>query len=124
MTGSDTESPSRRPASEPGMLDGPKLALIITCYNYESFVGHAIRSVLDQGRHDCEVVVVDGGSTDGSWDAISRTGVTAFKIYNSGLLASYLYGLDRTRAPFILLFDSDVDLKPVALATIIDHLDR
>jgi glycosyltransferase involved in cell wall biosynthesis len=106
------------------MSDGPKLALIITCYNYECFVGHAIRSVLDQGRHDCEVVVVDDGSTDGSWDAISRSGVTAFKIDNSGQLAACLYGLDRTRAPFILFLDADDELKPGALGKIIDHLDR
>ena len=85
------------------MPDSPKLAVIISCYNYELFVERAIRSVLDQGRHDCELVVVDDGSTDGSWDAISRSGVTAFKIDNSGQRAACLFGLDRTRAPPVRL---------------------
>lgn len=105
------------------MPETPKLAVIISCYNYESFVERAIRSVLDQGRRDCEVVVVDDGSTDGSWDVISRSGVTAFRIDNSGQLAACLFGLDRTRAPFVLFLDADDELKPGALDTIIDLLD-
>jgi glycosyltransferase involved in cell wall biosynthesis len=123
MTRSDTESPSRKPASELFLPDSPKLAVIISCYNYESFVERAIRSVLNQCRHDCEIVVVDDGSTDGSWDAISRSSVTAFKIDNSGQLAACLFGLDRTRAPFVLFLDADDELKPGALGAIIDRLD-
>lgn len=105
------------------MLNSPKLAVIITCYNYESFVERAIRSVLDQASDDCEIVVVDDGSTDGSWEVISRCGTTAFKIENSGQRAACLFALDRTRAPFILFLDADDELKPGALAAIIGLLD-
>jgi glycosyltransferase involved in cell wall biosynthesis len=105
------------------MTDCPKLAVVISCYNYESFVERAIRSVIDQGRHDCEVVVVDDGSTDGSWDIVNRSGVTAFRISNSGQRVACLYGFDRTRAPFVLFLDADDELKPGALGTIIGQLD-
>jgi glycosyltransferase involved in cell wall biosynthesis len=105
------------------MTDSPELAVVISCYNYESFVERAIQSVLNQARHDCEVVVVDDGSTDGSWDVINRSGVTAFKIDNSGARLACLYGLDRTRAPFVLFLDADDELKPGALGTIIEQLD-
>jgi glycosyltransferase involved in cell wall biosynthesis len=105
------------------MSNSPKLAVIVTCYNYESFVERAIRSVLDQARHDCEIVVVDDGSTDGSWGVISRCGITAFKIENSGQRAACLFALDRTRAPFVLFLDADDELKPGSLATIIGLLD-
>src|SRR3984893_15797750 len=123
MTKPTTASHSQRPRLEIFMPDSPKLAVVISSYNYESFVERAIRSVLDQGRHDCEVVVVDDGSTDGSWDAISRSGVTAFKIDNSGQRAVLLSRLDRHRAPFILFLDADDELKPGALGAIIDLLD-
>jgi glycosyltransferase involved in cell wall biosynthesis len=105
------------------MPDAPKLAVIITCYNYETFVERAIRSVLDQGRDDCELVVVDDGSTDGSWDVITRTGVTAFRLPNGGARRACLFGFDRTRAPFILFLDADDELKPGSLAKIIHLLD-
>jgi len=105
------------------MTDNPKLAVVISCYNYESFVERAIRSVLDQDRDDCEVVVVDDGSTDGSWDVINRTGVTAFKIENSGQRLACLFGFHKTRAPFVLFLDADDELKPGAVGAIIDRLD-
>jgi glycosyltransferase involved in cell wall biosynthesis len=123
MTKPDTESHSQNTRLEIRMPDSPRLAVIISCYNYESFVGRAIRSVIDQDHQHCELVVVDDGSIDGSWDAISRFGVTAFRINNSGQRAACLFGLDRTRAPFVLFLDADDELKPGALATIIDQLD-
>jgi len=106
------------------MPSSPKLAIIIACYNYESFVDRAIQSILKQARDDCELVVVDDGSTDGSWDVISRSGVTAFRIENSGARRACLFGLDKTRAPFVLFLDADDELKPGSLGKIIDRLDQ
>lgn len=105
------------------MHDAPKLAVIISCYNYETFVNRAIRSVVSQGRNDCELVVIDDGSTDNSWDVIARSGVTAFKISNEGQRTACLFGLDQTTAPFVLFLDADDELKPGALGAIIDRLD-
>jgi glycosyltransferase involved in cell wall biosynthesis len=105
------------------MPDNARLAVIIPSYNYASFVGRAIQSVLGQRRTDCELVVVDDGSTDGSWDVISGSGVTAFRIENSGQRNACLFGLDKTRAPFVLFLDADDELKPGALGKIIDRLD-
>ena len=62
------------------MPDSPKLAVVVSCYNYGSFVERAIRSVRDQGRDDCELVVVDDGSfgrAHAKVPAISRPNVIA-----------------------------------------------
>lgn len=101
----------------------PSLAVIITCFNYEAFVERAIKSVLAQQCEACELVIVDDGSTDGSWDAISRYGVQAFKIENRGQLGACLFGLERTQAPFILFLDADDELKPGSLVKLLDKLD-
>lgn len=105
------------------MAGNPKLAVVIPCYNYESFVERAIQSVLKQGRDDCEVVVVDDGSTDGSWDVINRCGVPAFRLSNGGARVACLFGLDKTRAPHVLFLDADDELKPGSIGAIIDRLD-
>lgn len=114
---------STGPPAPPALTPPPALAIVIPCYNYEDFVTRAIDSVLSQGRPDVEVVVVDDGSTDGSWDAILGTGVRAFRVANSGARKACLYGLDRTTAPFVLFLDADDALKPGSLAKIIPMLD-
>jgi len=99
-----------------------RLAVIINCYNYAEYVERAIRSVLAQGHDDCELIVVDDGSTDASWDVISRTGVTAYRIENGGQRRACVFGLDRTTAPFVLFLDADDELAPGALDAIMPHL--
>lgn len=99
-----------------------KLAVIVNCYNYAEYVERAIRSVLAQGRDDCELIVVDDGSTDASWDVIGRTGVTAYRIENGGQRRACVFGLERTTAPFVLFLDADDELTPGALDAIIPHL--
>jgi glycosyltransferase involved in cell wall biosynthesis len=122
MIGPDKDNALLKSNSDHCSFVPPRLAVIITCYNYENFVEQAIRSVIDQGRLDCEIVVIDDGSIDGSWEAISRTGVPAFKIANGGQLAACRYGIDRTEAPFILFLDADDELKPGSLGKIIECL--
>ena len=98
------------------------LAVIINCYNYAEFVGRAIKSVQVQNRPDCELIVVDDGSTDGSWDEISKTGATAYRIGNRGQRYACLYGLERSTAPFVMFLDADDELLPGALDTIMPYL--
>jgi glycosyltransferase involved in cell wall biosynthesis len=105
-----------------GGPDGPRLAVVISCYNYERYIGRSIDSVREQNRDDCELVVIDDGSTDGSWDIIRRRGVRAFRIENGGQRAACLFGVDQTRAPFVLFLDADDELKSGSLAEIISHL--
>ena len=105
-----------------GSSEEPRLAVVISCYNYERFIERSIDSVLKQNRDDCELVVVDDGSTDSSWEIIRRRGVRAFRIENSGQRAACLFGLDQTRAPFVLFLDADDELVSGSLATIISHL--
>ncbi len=99
-----------------------RLAVIVNCYNYAEYVERAIGSVLAQRRDDCEVIVVDDGSTDESWEVIRQTGVRAFRIENGGQRRACIYGLDQTTAPFVLFLDADDELLPGALDAIIPHL--
>ncbi|MFT4182495.1 MAG: glycosyltransferase family 2 protein [Rhizobium sp.] len=101
----------------------PKLAVVITCWNYEAYVTHAIRSVVSQGCDDCELIVIDDGSTDSSWELIQGEGVTAYRIENGGQRGAGFYGLRQTSAPFILFLDADDELAPGSLATILQELD-
>ncbi len=104
--------------------DLPALAIIITCWNYEEYVTHAIRSVLAQQRDDCELVVIDDGSTDASWKVIESLDVRAYRIENCGQRMACLFGLAHTTAPFVLFLDADDELEQGAIDEIISWLDR
>ena len=54
-------------------MNNPLLSIVIANYNYGRFLDDAIRSVIGQeGFDQCELIVVDGGSTDDSVEIIKK----------------------------------------------------
>ena len=49
-----------------------KISIIIPSYNQAEFLEETLRSIIDQDHPDKEILVLDGGSTDGSVDIIRR----------------------------------------------------
>jgi glycosyltransferase involved in cell wall biosynthesis len=47
-----------------------RVSVLLPSYNHEAFIGEAVTSVLGQTLSDLELVIVDDGSTDGSWKRI------------------------------------------------------
>jgi glycosyltransferase involved in cell wall biosynthesis len=56
----------------PWPSDRPLVSVIIPCFNYGRFVREAVDSVLSQTLQDFELIVVEGGSTDGETRNIVR----------------------------------------------------
>ena len=50
----------------------PRISIVIPSYNQGRYLGASIKSVLSQGYPDLELIIIDGGSTDGSKDIIQR----------------------------------------------------
>lgn len=48
----------------------PLISVNLVTYNHEKYIGNAIQSVLAQTCPDFELIVVDDGSTDGTWERI------------------------------------------------------
>jgi len=120
MTALDQTHPVGSPREH---ASAPRIAVIISCYNYETYVGKAIESVLSQHCDECELLVVDDGSKDGSWAVIRQSGARAFRIENRGQPGACLYGVQATSAPFILFLDADDELRPGSLKAVLAALD-
>lgn len=53
-------------------IGSPKISIVIPSFNQARYLGASIESVLSQGYPDLELIIIDGGSTDGSKDIIQR----------------------------------------------------
>jgi len=69
-------------------------------------------------------LVIDDGSTDDSWQAITSFGdrVRAYRIENCGSVQACLHGLSLSQGDFVLFLDADDALYPYALSIIAEHL--
>jgi len=97
------------------MSANPLVSVIIPCYNAELFVGKTIESVLAQSYSPIEIIVINDGSTDGSFQIIKSyesQGVKVFDKANSGVSATRNMGLKIAEGSYIHFLDSD-DLIPV-----------
>jgi glycosyl transferase family 2 len=91
-----------------------KLSIIIPNFNYERFVGDAIRSALAVRWSDKEVIVVDDGSTDTSRAVIADFGskITTILQNNAGQNSAVNAGFARSSGDIIIFLDADDMLLP------------
>lgn len=96
----------------------PLISVLICSYNYERFVGRTIESALGQTWARVEVVVVDDGSTDGSWSVIRSFGerIRAIRQPNGGQGAAYNACFAASRGEWVIFLDCDDLLDPDGLA--------
>jgi len=113
----NTNSPSLSTVSK-----FPLVSIVINNYNYAEYLSEAIESALSQKYDDCEVIVVDDGSTDGSRAIIESygAGVKAIHKENGGQASAFNVGIAASKGSFILLLDSDDLLLPDAVAECIE----
>lgn len=71
-TGWPWDRAGRPPAAAPGGGDWPVISLVMPSLNQGQFIEHALRSLLAQGYPRLEVVVMDGGSRDGTVAVLER----------------------------------------------------
>lgn len=100
-----------------------KLSIIIPAYNAEAYLPQCLDSILAQEHQDCEVIVVDDGSTDGTAALLERyPDVKVIHQENHGMSTARNRGLDEAQGEYILFVDSDDLLTDGALATLVAEL--
>jgi succinoglycan biosynthesis protein ExoO len=102
----------------------PDISVVIAAYNVEHYIERAINSALSQadcaGAPSIEVIVIDDGSTDRSWEIISRIRDPRLQCSqlqrNSGPGAARNAGIARASGHWIAMLDGDDAFLPGRLA--------
>ncbi|MEV0173488.1 glycosyltransferase family 2 protein [Streptomyces sp. NPDC050803] len=100
----------------------PKLSVVVPCYNEEEVLAHTharLTRVTDSlATFDCELIYVDDGSSDGTWDLINSLAkntrcVRAVKLSrNFGHQAACLAGLREADGDAVVVIDADLQDPP------------
>ena len=109
------------------MAKGPRVSVVIPCFNGGADLPGALDSLDAQTFRDFEVVVVDDGSDDGATlgilDSIAER-VRIVRQGNRGLPAARNAGFATARADLVLPLDCDDRLDPRFLEATVDALGR
>jgi O-antigen biosynthesis protein len=97
--------------------DRPMASVVIPCYNYGHLVGETIQSVLASTWKDLEILLVEGGSTDGTTPAVVRSlaGGRIRCFYQSRRCnesENRLLALKHVRGKYVLFLDADDLVDP------------
>ena len=96
------------------------IAAIVPVWNGRELVERLIASVHRQTRAASELIVIDNGSTDGAPDLARQRGARVIAMgRNAGFAAAVNRGIRESRAEWIAVLNSDVELAPDYFATLV-----
>jgi UDP-glucose:(glucosyl)LPS beta-1,3-glucosyltransferase len=100
----------------------PLLSIIIPAYNSEKYIHNTLSMLVVQGLDDCEVIVVNDGSTDNTGEICKSFAACHHHISiislekNSGVSVARNTGLAEAKGKYICFFDSDDVFPPDTLS--------
>lgn len=106
----------------------PVVSVILPFYNNADTVCRAMRSVLGQTERAIEVIAIDDGSTDGSFQRVEAMRDPRIRLYrndlNCGVAATRNRGLDLAQGEFVAMMDADDVSRPQRLEWTLAALRR
>ena len=111
----------------------PEISVVAPCHNERENLRplvDAIRSALDPLKIAFEIVLIDDGSTDGSWEDIKKLGAGDSRIraqqfeFNCGQSAALWAGMKAARGRVIVTMDSDLQNPPSEIPKLLAALQK
>src|SRR5437764_8298447 len=112
----------RELANEPVLDTYPFVSIIVPAFNEGEVIQASLSSLLELRYPYYEIIAVDDGSTDNTYDKMREfegnhygVRVSVFRKENSGKADALNYGIRRSKAQLVVCMDSDSRLTPDAL---------
>jgi glycosyltransferase involved in cell wall biosynthesis len=106
-------------------MDSPKISVIIPSYNKRSYIGETLKSIFNQRYSNLEVIIQDGGSTDGTLDIIKKFAKRYTKHINweskkdKGQLDAINRGMEKATGTILTYINADDTYTPGAFREIV-----
>ena len=88
------------------------VSVLVPVYNSAPYLKECVASLLGQTYNDLQIVLIDDGSTDGSWDILKELArqdkrVEVYRKPNGGVASTRNQLLGKVRGEWVLFVDSD-----------------
>lgn len=109
----------------------PLISVIIPSYNNEKYITDTINSIIQQTYENLELIIIDDGSTDNSYNTIQNiinhnkrafNNIIIEQHKNSGIVSTLNIALKHVQGEYIYFIASDDIAKPHAIQTLYDHI--
>ena len=108
--------------------DLPKVAFVVPAYNEENAVGNCLKTLLKCDYQNFEVIVVDDGSTDDTFEEVQKLStdrrVRVFAQLNHGKWGALNTAIRNTDAEILVCIDADTQVRPDALGHLVKHFSN
>ena len=106
-------------------MDQPVVSVVIPVYNGAKVIEACVASVLAQDVEGMEVIIVDDGSTDGTWPLLEKMAAADGRIRplrqkNGGVSNARNTALEHCRGEYIRFVDADDVLPPGSMRALLE----
>jgi len=106
-------------------VNKPLVSIVIDNYNYADYLADAVASALSQTYYQCEVIVVDDGSTDHSLAVLKKFGnrIAVIRKQNGGQASAFNDGICAARGEYIAFLDADDRMFPNRISRLVEFYE-
>ncbi len=92
--------------------DGKLVSIIVPSYNAEKYIEECLSSIIEQSYNNIEVIVVDDGSTDNTYEIARKLAsndkrLNVYRKKNEGVSSARNYALELIKGEYCMFVDSD-----------------
>jgi glycosyltransferase involved in cell wall biosynthesis len=91
----------------------PLVSVIIPVYNCEQYIRTAVESIIAQSYKNLEIIIIDDGSTDSTWDILNELKLRDGRIAtyrnkrNLKIVGTLNFGIEKSNGKYIARMDGD-----------------